>query len=293
MEARCPTRALVASSQAGEISWELASRDPIAPIAPYVRKLQGYVEHAPGGLARREFPGPQIVVILELGPPLRVYASGQTERSARHACGFVAGVDDAFTLTRHEGKQSGIQLDLHPLGARRLLGVPLSELRSKAVGLTDVFPRDAARLTARLLDAPSWDLKFDILEAFLLRRFSDSAPESPVVAWALRRIAETGGAIALGELQRQIGYSRKHTAALFHDQVGVPPKLWARLVRFDRLRREIATASQGRNVGLAELALRCGYYDQSHLARDVRQFTGGTPSQLYAPVPGLEPAVVR
>lgn len=179
---------------------------------------------------------------------------------------------------------ASIQLDLHPLGARRLFGIPLSELRGRVVHISDLFPADAARLKQRFLDTSSWDVRFDVLEAFLIERVARARVESPVVAWALRRIAETRGNLPLAELTRELGFSRKHIAALFHDQIGVAPKLWARLIRFDQFRARVADPNR---PSLAELALHCGYFDQSHLTRDVRQFTGAPPSALLAPIPGL------
>jgi AraC-like DNA-binding protein len=83
----------------------------------------------------------------------------------------------------------------------------------------------------------------------------------------------------VGSLATELGYSRKHLIALFRDQVGIAPKLFARLVRFDRVMSE---ARSGRSRSWAELALACGYYDQAHLVRDVRHFTGLTPTEARA-----------
>jgi AraC-like DNA-binding protein len=110
----------------------------------------------------------------------------------------------------------------------------------------------------------------------------DAQPENAHVAWALRRIeerAETQQHHTVGQLARELGYSPKHVIALFRDQVGVSPKLCMRLVRFERLRRAIRAAPAS---SLAELASACGYCDQSHLAREVRQFTGDSASHLLA-----------
>jgi AraC-like DNA-binding protein len=83
----------------------------------------------------------------------------------------------------------------------------------------------------------------------------------------------------MGALARELNCRRKHLISLFRDQVGIPPKLLARLVRFDNvMRRARASAS----TPWAELALEHGYYDQAHLVRDVRRFTGLTPTRARA-----------
>ena len=259
--------------------WELASRAPIAALAPYVAQLQGYDEAAKVPVARREFAGTAVVVILEFEPHLRVYEPGQSTRHSTYPGGFVAGLEDSYSLTEHAGHQAGIQLNLHPLGARRLLGIPLRELRGRPLGFEDVLPAHR-QLSAELADLRSWDARFDRVERFLQRRLNDAPATDPAVGWALDRIAASGGKVDLAQLVSELGYSHKHVISRFHDQVGVPPKLWARLVRFDRVRRELA---KGAPRSWAELAMTCGYYDQAHLARDVRQFTGASPRALLGP----------
>jgi AraC-like DNA-binding protein len=249
----------------------------VRALAPYVEQLQGYVERASSPVSRREFGGVQIVVILEFEPVLRVYESGSSTRYATYSGGFVAGLDDQYSLTEHAGRQAGIQLNLHPLGARRLFGVPLRELRGRTLAFADLMPAQK-HLSEELAELPSWDARFDRLERFLCERLRDAPEYDRTIRWALERITADGGKVDLDQLARELGYSHKHVIARFHDQVGVPPKLWARLVRFERVRREIAR--EGAPRSWAELALACGYYDQAHLARDVRQFTGETPRAL-------------
>ncbi|HZJ71284.1 MAG TPA: helix-turn-helix domain-containing protein, partial [Planctomycetota bacterium] len=83
--------------------------------------------------------------------------------------------------------------------------------------------------------------------------------------------------VDIGSVCRQTGYSRRHVIALFREHVGLPPKLLARIVRFDRLVRHLGAGGRGT---WAELALDFGYYDQAHLAHDVKEFSGVTPRQM-------------
>jgi AraC-like DNA-binding protein len=230
---------------------------------------------------RREFPGPFVVFILEFGPPVRVYDYGSTTRAAGHPGGFVAGLDERFALTEHDGFQQGIQMNLTPLGARRLFGLPMSELRGLVVSSRDLMPTRYRSLSEQIAELRDWDARFDLVEEMLEERMARCVLDTGVVAWAVRRIEESAGAVDMRTLARELGYSRKHVIALFHDQVGVPPKLLARLVRFDRLARHIR---QGRPGTWADLALDFGYYDQAHLdqahlVREVKEFTGFTPTQ--------------
>ncbi len=255
----------------------MATRElPLHP-RPYVESCYGYAERTPGLLARTELPGPRAVLILELGEPIRVHDGGEVRRFAG---GFVAGLDDRPTVTEHDGAQRGVQLSLTPQGARRLFGVPMSALTRRVVALDDLWP--GLHLADRLRACTSWDQRFDLVEAVLSARLAGAAPERPEIVHAVGRIAASGGALRMDALARELGYSSRHLGALFKDQVGMPPKLLARLVRFDRLVAELRRPARARSW--AELSARLGYADQAHLARDVRALAGMTPTALCASI---------
>lgn len=279
MSMTAPRRPAVRVSR-GELAgsrWEIAERDVPDRLSGIVHDWSGYSEETPGPLIRRELPGPHVVVIVELGPPLLVHDRDRARAARRHRGGFVAGLDDGATVTEHLGHQRGLQINLTPIGARRLFGIPLHELTRRVVSLPDLLPRRHARIADRLGELDTWDARFDALEDLIDELTAAPSDRARVVSWALSRIEATGGAVGMGELARQLGYSAKHVIALFHDQVGMPPKLYARLVRFSRLVQRLKTSS---GQSFAELALDAGYYDQAHLVREVKAFTGTTPTEV-------------
>ncbi len=269
----------VSGGELGGVRWELARRAPVPVLAPFVAELQGYFEQAALPVLRREHAGLHVVIILELEPRLRVYEPGSSAQHAVYPGGFVAGLGDHYTRTEHDGFQTGIQLNLHPLGARRLFDLPMHELRGKTVAFADLVPGQRL-LCDELAELRGWDARFERVERFLLERFADTECDR-AVTWAAQRIAADGGGTDLAQLARELGYSHKHMISRFHDQLGVPPKVWARLQRFDRLRRELLRAGGRRSW--AELAQACGYYDQSHMSRDIKQFTGESPRAMLGP----------
>src|SRR4030095_4715148 len=139
-------------------------------------------------------------------------------------------------------------------------------------------PPEYDALTDQLATASDWAMRLDLVEAFVLRRIDRARIDTARVDWALAQSESRGGRLDVGSLPRELGYSHKHLIALFHDQVGIPPKLLARLVRFERMIRAARTGEGGWD----EIALAHGYYDQAHRARDVKRFTGLTPTEVRA-----------
>ena len=130
-------------------------------------------------------------------------------------------------------------------------------------------------LREALESAPSWEAKFGVLDDFFLARLDDELSPVPTITRALGRLRATSGAIPMSELADEIGCSRRYLVAGFREHVGITPKLLARILRFQR-----AVGMMERPLSWAEISLACGYYDQAHLIRDFRQFTGSAPGEF-------------
>src|SRR5215207_7453 len=161
--------------------WELVERAPDPRLAGLVHSYCGYAEEGAAPLRRREIPSSRVVVILGLGPALRVDG---VERSS-----FVAALDDKPSLTEHAGVNSGIQIDLSPLGARRLLGVPMHELSTRVVALDDVL--GSGELVERVAETPGWAARFDFLDRAILERVAAAPRPAPEVARAWGELVRT------------------------------------------------------------------------------------------------------
>ena len=147
--------------------------------------------------------------------------------------------------------------------------------------LEDIWGRASEDLRNDLREALTPEKKFAILEAALLHRLSQSKSphRSSVIDFALTHLHRSPGTTTIAELTRQIGLSPRRLSQLFHEQVGVSPKLYCRIQRFQQVVQHL---HQGEDIHWAELALTCGYYDQSHFANDFRAFSGLSPTTYSA-----------
>ncbi len=186
---------------------------------------------------------------------------------------FVGGLTDRPTDTEFVGAAGGVQVDLTPLGARRILGLPMEELTNRVVALEDVLGRGAAELVERLADAPGWPERFALLDAALLRRVDAGPAPSPEVAWSYGRLAATDGRVAVGALADEVGWSRRHFAARWRRDVGMGPKAVARVLRFQRALRLLREGRAARRRRL-RLRVRRPAAPQPRVPRARRQHAG-------------------
>ncbi len=254
---------------------ELARRPAHPRLAPFLGGYIGYRELSRGRVQRVEAPFGGLPLIVSLGPELHV--SGLQGRGGGRFGSFVAGLQEGWVTTEFERESAGVQVNLTPLGACLLLGLPMHELANRTLGLDEVLGAEGRVLGERLAAMPSWDARFELLDAFVLARFARAKALSPRVIEAWRWLEASGGCAPIGALADRVGCSRKHLIEQFRAQVGVPPKTLARILRFDRARRLLEA---GRPA--ADVALACGYYDQAHLIREFRALAGATPGRLAA-----------
>jgi AraC-like DNA-binding protein len=249
---------------------ELARRPPHTALAGQVRSLTGWHERADGPVRRAELPGGRIVMVISFGPSMDVDGARFTS--------FVAGMHESPAVTEHAGESHGLEVYFTPLGARRFFGMPMGELAHRVVELEDLIGREAGELAERLYETPGWPARLALLEQRVAAGVMGTAPLPPELDWAWRRLHETDGAVPIAALAEELGWSRRHLAVSFREQVGLPPKAVARLLRFERAAEVLRRPGR---TDLAQLALDAGYYDQAHFNRDFREFSGTTPGEYH------------
>lgn len=271
----------------------MVSRPAAGLLRRHVLGYCGYAEETVGFKRRRELPSGEVIVIIGFGPKLETtYPELAPGRPTAHRS-FVAGLHQTHCIVATPGSQSGVQVNLTPLGAHLLLGVPMHELTNRVVELGELLGRDGDRLADQLHDTGDWEARFALLDRVLERRLAEARAGTPDVAWAWRRMLETGGRLRVAELCRELGCSRKHVQRRFSEQIGISPKAFARILRFQRAvhllgHRDgpawLPDAERGTGAGWtgARIAAECGYFDQAHMNRDFRQFAGISPRDVAA-----------
>jgi AraC-like DNA-binding protein len=251
---------------------------PAPALRPYVAWYSGYRQAGVAPGTHRGLPSPYLTLIFTMEDPLVVAAHPDPRQAPGRYAALVGGLHLAPAMITHDGFQSGIQVALHPLGCRALLGLPAGELAALDFDAGDVLGDvPVERVRERLRGAATWPQRFAAVDAELGRRLRPGAEPPSGVAWAFRRLVETGGRTGVAALARETGWSARHLTNRFRIETGLRVKEAARVVRFDRVRRRLRPG-----VRLAELAADAGYFDQAHLAREFRALAGCPPSRWLA-----------
>lgn len=268
-------RTRIVEHRSDDVSWRMLLRRPEVDLAADVVRLHAYREHGTGHVVRRELPSGLATMVFNLGQNLGVGFPGETPTVFRAGGAFFSGLGTRYATTETHAGQDGVQVMLTALGARRLLGMPLGEVGDRLVAPSDLFGPDAREWCDRLCNMTGEEQRLALLEATLNRRLRE-APELPSdLVFAVRRFSETRGRIGVAALAEEMGCSRRHLGRRFTLEFGLPPKLFARLLRFDAAVQEL---KEGRVGSWADLAVLCGYADQAHLSRDFAEFAGDPPS---------------
>jgi AraC-like DNA-binding protein len=187
----------------------------------------------------------------------------------------VSGAHSESFLIHTASRRPLLGVHFRPGGAAPFLTMPAHELRNVRVSLEALWGPAAPALKSRLLEAHTPPARFRIMEDALLARLGERPRRHPAVAFALDTIEAAPHVRTIAGLTARIGLSPRRFIQVFAEEVGLTPKVFCRVRRFQRV---LARIERGARVDWADVAVAGGYYDQAHFIRDFRAFSGLNPT---------------
>jgi AraC-like DNA-binding protein len=250
-----------------QAEWAPALDSPLRDAVVRIWHFDGTL----GAARERVFPDGTLELIVQLDTPHRPGVDGPA-RPFPPIC--ATGLrTTAEVVEAPPGRCRVLGVRLAPPAAFGLLGAALPELTSLTVDLHDLLGQGAAELATRIHEARDGAGAVRAAAVWAARCMSRAPATDGTVQRALAAIVADGGTRSIAALDAWHGRSRTRFAAAFRDRVGVSPKRFARIVRFDRALGAIARG----NAALGEIALAAGYYDQAHFTSEFREHAGLTP----------------
>lgn len=251
---------------------------PSPPLSDFVHSFwaSSYTESHP---RVRILPRGTVELVINLtDDEICLYTSTHSEQSQRLPgiviSGAYAGAVDIDPM-RHA---SMMGVHFKPGGAFALFGAAVGEIANIHLALEALWGRLAGELRERLCSASTARQRFWILEDTLTARLQGTI-DHPAVPLALGLFGSEGTGNSVRAVAQRVGLSQRRFIQLFTAHVGLTPKLFCRILRFQHVREFV---NQTSTLNWAQLALAGGYYDQSHLIRDFRKFSGLSPTDYLS-----------
>lgn len=251
---------------------------PCAALKPYVQRYWTRIAVAGEETQRahRVLPDGCIDIVFNFGGPwVNPAGNGHGSRAERSS---VVGTMTCPLIVEQADRAQFLGVRFRPGKARAFLNMFAGDITNQHLALVDIWGRNAKRLEERLAEAPSIPHRLTLLEDELLQRLQPLATEDPYVDAAVSLVLRQQGRIAVSAISSFVGISRQHLARKFEQQVGISPKFFARVVRFQSL---VEHSSRSRPTDWASTAVELGYYDQAHMIADFREFAGITPVAFH------------
>jgi AraC-like DNA-binding protein len=204
--------------------------------------------------------------------PIRIFDSIEDYVGHNFRFGVVAGMRSGFYVKDIPGPVRTVGALLEPGVAKLLFGVSAEELTNRHTSIEDLWGRSSIELWEQMQDVSELRRQLDLFELFLAQRLPQVYGIHPAIVHALSRFSAIDN---VGQIVEETGYSHRRFIEIFRRTVGLPPRLYYRVIRFQRALKMAGEV----HPNWINIALELGYSDQAHFNREFREFAGVSPSE--------------
>ena len=253
---------------------------PQPPLSAYVESLWLYEGERPAHAKERRLPDGTVGLVFNLHDDLiRICDSRDQETFHSYRGAVLSGPQSGYILLDSASLIATLGVIFRPGGLLPFLTLPVSDLCNQVLSLETLWGAGVADLRGRLCVSTTPAARFAILERFLLRRLDHSRTSHPSLACAVAGLRDAARFPTVAALAEHIGLSQTRLIQVFREAMGMAPKQYARLARFQRV---LVRLDAGGAVNWADIVFACGYFDQAHLIHEFQAFAGLTPGQYLA-----------
>ncbi len=253
---------------------------PRGPLSGFVNCLW-YSEGAPQTHSKeRLLPNGEPAIIFNLrDDPFRIYDAEDANRHTSYGHAVLSGARSNCFVIDTEQQERVVGVQFLPGGAFPFFRMPASEAENRSIDLEDLWSKRTGEIREQMLAAPSVESIFARLERCLLEQLVRPLELHPAISYAIEQFKRSAHAGRVATITDRIALSSRRFIELFRRQVGLKPKMFCRVRRFQHVLRLI---HRKQDIEWAQIALECGYYDQPHFIHDFQSFSGLTPSGYLA-----------
>ena len=249
---------------------------PKPPLSKFVDSFWLYEGYAPEQRTERILPTGTLELVINLRQnELLFYDAERPENCSRFSGAIVSGAHGRGLAPDTAEEVFVIGVHFKPGGAFPFLGLPAGDLADTHVDLETLWGLSAGRLRERLCEARTSAERFRLLQEALLSRLCHGVEQHYAVSAALEMFVKNQAGPRVREAAKYLGLSQRRFIQVFKAEVGITPKLFSRIQRFQQTRTFI---QHNPSINWADLAVDFGYFDQSHFIREFLEFSGLSPT---------------
>ena len=246
---------------------------PPHPLRAFVKSLLYYQGYTTSRAYEKLLPDGEARLIIELDGNVRVRKNNKQQDDA-YKTAWITGIQTKPVIYRAEKNATTLVIQFEAGGLFALLDIPATEFHDTFVEATLVLPQVIVSLRERLLNCTETSEIFAITIHFLEKQILQKTAEKKILAFIKHTLCFKGASLA--EISREAGYSQKQLIHIFKKHVGLSPKKYQRLHRFNQ---SLALLNIPEQPEYSTVSLHCNYYDQAHFINEFRTFSHYTPHQ--------------
>jgi len=191
---------------------------------------------------------------------------------------YFVGNRDSQALIHSTARETGfVAIEFSPYGAFPFFGLPMDKMTNGLFDAETLFGSWGRAVREALGNLEKVEEKVNFVQDQLVMLLHRSGRQNAIIEYCVGALRLSSGRLAVGELERKTGYSRRYLDLLFNMHVGIPPKVLAGIFRFQRFYRKWA---QGQPYDVFKQELYDYYYDQAHFTREFKKMTGYSPRKF-------------
>ena len=265
---------LLPSAKAENKQLIFETHTPRPPFNSLIESIFHYKEFQPDHSIERVVPTGHAFVIFELdGMERHTFDNDTLKPNACYRSVWVSGVHRNYlSISAHQNSEMFV-IQFKAFGAHPFLHLPMDQVANRVVAGSDILDGTLLRLRDDIATAATLAEKFSIADSWLESRYQEqlAAPKSIV---KMVNLLQTQPAAKLNEIIDEFPGTQKHLISQFKKFVGITPKQFQRIVRFNDV---LVQMQNDQFLSWSDIAHQCGYSDQSHFIREFRHFSGFNP----------------
>lgn len=234
-----------------------------------------YEDYNPDHPKEKILPDGGIDLLIDLTEePKQIFCNNNYSQFRRIKKGWISGIRKEY-ITIGAAHQAMIVVRFKPGRAFPFFRFPLSELTGQVIELDEIWNSRFLHLRDQLVNISNPDKRIETVENFLLRISKHKLEINKSIEYTIKELDKKESSLKMRDLAEKIGYSHKHLVHLFETKVGITPKFYSRIMKFQKA---VISMEKKQNVDWFDLAYQCSYYDQSHFVNEFKKFSDLNPS---------------